>query len=470
MLTAFFLPMPQFWGMGEKLNNWLREVGSLFFERTDRPPTGAEKRSVSISDGAALVRLFPQLANSPNVTTETIKGISALWRALDILGSAFAGLPVKFYTRNRGKIDVLDQHPASIAMNISPNDEQIPFAFWYSMIVNALLKGGGGAEIIRDTRGNVASLRLMRHGCQPYKPFVDSELMYYDNETGKMYFPAEVFYLPGLLISDGNKATSLIEAFKNEFGVELAAILTGKNFMTNATSLSGWIEQDVNARKSISPEGKAALEEDFRRKYGTADNAGEVAFLDVGMKFHPIQPANMRDATYVEIRKFNVSTVARITGVSADMLMETEKQSYSFSTESTQRFYQWTLDPWLTKRDQEATAKLLAFNEKGRIKIETEVDETMWMLPEKRVEYWNKLFQMGAMSPNDILAYLNRNPIEGGDDYFIQQNLIALKNAHLLGNQHKNNERKQRNKENGQPELFDAPEPHAAGGSPLPLQ
>jgi HK97 family phage portal protein len=445
------------------VNRAISNFASLFVEQDAPAP---EKRSVGLDNSQGLMRIFPGLANNPNVTTETVKGITALWRALDILGSAFAGLPVTVYTRNRGKIDRLENHPAAIVMNVRPNYEQIPFIFWYSMLTNALLKGGGGAEILKDDRGQVTGLRLMRHGCQPYKPFVDSELMYWDNETGKMYFPDEVFYLPGLMVTDGTKATSLLEAFKNEFGTELSAILMGRHYMQNATSLTGWIEQSIDARKSLSPEAKNQVEQDWKMKYGGVDNAGEVAFLDMGLKFHPLQPANMRDATYVDIRKFNVASVARMTGVSADMLMETDKQSYSFSTESTQRFFMWTLDPWLTKRDQEARIKLLSANEQGRLKIETEVDETMWMLPEKRVEYWNKLFQMGAMSPNDILSYLNRNSIEGGDDYFIQQNLIALKNAHLLGpNNTSNGQRKKRSNDPGQTELFSDEQPgEAANG------
>jgi len=46
-----------------------------------------------------------------------------------------------------------------------------------------------------------------------------------------------------------------------------------------------------------------------------------------------------------------------------------------------------------------------------------------------RSEYYSKMFQIGAMSPNKILAKENMNPIEGGDQHFVQLNMIPLEMA-----------------------------------------
>lgn len=423
-------------------------------------PATTEQRGVPLSDWNALQRLFPHLAISPNVTTETILGISALWRAIDLISSAVAGLPVQVYRRDRGKITVMDDHRAAVLCNVRPNDEQTPFMFWRSLIANAILRGGGGAQIVRDRyTGHPIALRLMRYGCTPYKVSKNDPLYYYDNEDGEMYFPDDVLYIPGIMVTDGQKARSLAETFAAEFGAELASAILSKNIVSNGAFLSGHIEQDVNAPRLKSDEGKAALEEDWRRKYSGIEAAGDIAILNAGMKYVQHKPMNLQEAGFEGMRKFNVSTVARITGVPAVMLQETEKQSYNFSETANKNFFQFCLDPWITKRDQELGAKLLAASERGRVKVETLVDEIMWMTPKDRADYWNKLFQMGAKSPNEIRAYNNDNPVEGGDEMFVQLNLVPLSGAKNA----MSNERKRKKKDYRQPELFENEKP---SGSP----
>jgi hypothetical protein len=43
-----------------------------------------------------------------------------------------------------------------------------------------------------------------------------------------------------------------------------------------------------------------------------------------------------------------------------------------------------------------------------------------------RAQFYRSMFDMGALSPNDIRAYENQNPIEGGDVYLVQMNLQTL--------------------------------------------
>ena len=49
-----------------------------------------------------------------------------------------------------------------------------------------------------------------------------------------------------------------------------------------------------------------------------------------------------------------------------------------------------------------------------------------------RAEYYNKLFQVGAMSPNKILSLENMNPVDGGDQHFVMLNMVPLDQAREL--------------------------------------
>jgi HK97 family phage portal protein len=387
---------------------------------------GEEQRSVGValSDTPGMMRLLNLSEGGVNVSPETISGIPALSRAIEIVSSAVAKLPITVFTKDaKGAIKTLDQHPAALLCNIAPNGEQIPYTFWWAMVANAMLSGGGGAEIIRNANGKPVALRLMRHGCTPYKVNSYDQLRYWDNEDGKLFFPEDVVFIPGIFVRDGFTARPLAIAFRNTFGEVLAQTLLSNTLFKQGVYPSA-VYSYMGTKAGVKGDEAAAL--DISRYFGGLDKAGMVLPIPNMDKFTQLRPVSFVDSQMLDSRKFGIAEISRITGVPADMLGEVEKQSYSFSEMSAKNFTLFCLDPWLTKRDQELRAKLLTANEQGRLSIETMVDETLWMIPKDRVEYWWKLFQMGSKSPNEIRAYNNEAPIEGGDEYYVQTQLIPV--------------------------------------------
>ena len=46
-----------------------------------------------------------------------------------------------------------------------------------------------------------------------------------------------------------------------------------------------------------------------------------------------------------------------------------------------------------------------------------------------RSTYFREMFNVGALSPNEVRKELNLEPIEGGDDHFLQVNMQPLAKA-----------------------------------------
>lgn len=401
-------------------------------------PVGGKKsqeaRGVGIENTPAMLSLLNMSEGNVRVDDITVVSIPALTRAIEIVANAVAKLPIQVFTRRQGVIREMDDHPISFMCNVSPNDEQTPFAFWWAMVCNAFLAGGGGAEIVRDEIGNPTALRLMRHGCTAYKTRPEDPLRYWDNELGKLFFPEDVIYLPGIMLRDGFLCRPLAHVFKNTFGEPLAQTL-----LANTLYKQGVYPSAVYSYTGIkgNPRGDEALSRDISRYFGGLEKAGMVLPIPNMDKFTQLKPISAVDSQLMDARKWTIAEISRITGVPPDMLGEGDKQSYAYSEMSAKAFIQYTLDPWITKRDQELRKKLLKEGERTQVHVETHVDETMWMLPKDRVDYWWKLFQMGALSPDEIRSYLNMNPIEGGDKRFVQVNLAPLtqiENIHANGN------------------------------------
>ena len=434
MLTASPLPCLQFRRKNSNgvfnylLANWLDKRKSKSATPVEAAAVaatlegeGGETRSIGIETPAAL-RIFNIADTGVNVNETTALGISALFRAIAIRAGLMATMPRKLYRRRPGDDrEEATTHPLFTLLELMPEDEYTPFDFWHSMEANAILKGGAGAEIIRDASGRPRSLRLMRYGATAYKPFKNEPLRIYDNEDGRLFYPQDVLYIPGLMVTDGNCAKSLVTWFKDSFGEQLAARMMASAYFKQGPFLGGVY---TYTGSKIKKEGRSAEAHDLATYFGGFEKAGLVLPIADGDKFTQLQPPNFAQTQMVELRKFGIEEVARMTGVPVSLLMELDKPSYNSLTQLFLQFKITTLDPRATQYDQECNRKLLAERDFSRYYIETDIDELMWASPDERVRYWSELFKMSAITPNEIRKYLNKNKVEGGDEVFVFTNNV----------------------------------------------
>lgn len=400
----------------------LERVKKHFFDPGQPPP---EKRSVGISDTNGMLRLLGLSADGVNVTETTALGISALWCGVDLWCSVYATMPQKLYSKKDGIVKEEVNHPASILINRMPVDEYVPFDFKYSMRYNAIMRGGGGAEIIRDSNGNPVSLRLMRQGCTPYKLHKNDPLKYYDNEDGQLYDPSEVYFLPGIMVRDGAKAMPLLNAFYKQFGRTLQTDKMTDQFLKLGPLIGGV----YTYTGKMSDLQKQSITKTLGEQYGGVGNAAKVLPLGSAESFKQFQPVNFAQSQMVEMKGFSISDVARMLRMPESLLQSLVKPSYN-SLE--QLFKQWkvtALDPAFTRADQESNRKLLRGSQMGEYYFETDVDEMLWMTGQERAEYWKALASIGGITPNEVRQYLNKNKVPGGDEPFVQMQMIPLSMA-----------------------------------------
>ena len=92
-----------------------------------------------------------------------------------------------------------------------------------------------------------------------------------------------------------------------------------------------------------------------------------------------------------------------------------EQQALEFVTD--------TLLPWLVRAEQRMNMALLTAPERLQYYVAFEVKGLLRGDFKARTEGYNKLFQVGAMSPNDIREREDMNPIEGGEKYYVPLNM-----------------------------------------------
>ena len=173
----------------------------------------------------------------------------------------------------------------------------------------------------------------------------------------------------------------------------------------------------VEVQKTMQTESRAA----FRREWKELHEQGNesVALLTEGASAKPLD-WKMTDQQHVQRREFLIEEVARWYDVTLNMLRRAikelagnvEQQGIDFKTYSL-RF----LDVWL----QELAYKLLTPQEiaDGYYFAFDFADLLRGDLAALS-EFYRSMFSIGVFNQNEILEQLNRNPHEGGDEYYVQ--------------------------------------------------
>ena len=152
------------------------------------------------------------------------------------------------------------------------------------------------------------------------------------------------------------------------------------------------------------------------------------------MKYTPIS-ISPNEAQFLETRKFQIDEIARIFRVPPHMVGDLEKSSFSNIEQQSLEFVKYTLDPWVSRWEQNMMRSLLSEEEKKTYFIKFNVDGLLRGDYQSRMNGYATARQNGWMSANDIreLENLDRIPSElGGDLYLINGNMTKLEDAGIF--------------------------------------
>ena len=364
--------------------------------------------------------------------------MTAVYSCVRILSEAVASLPVHIYKYNDsgGKEKALD-HPLYFLLHDEPNPEMTSFAFRETLMTHLLLWGNAYAQIIRNGKNEIIGL----YPLMPDRMTVDRD------ENGKLYYeyqlssddahtmkgstvvlqPKDVLHIPGLGF-DGLVGYSPIAMAKNAIGLAIAAEEYGSKFYANGAAPSGVLEHPG----VLKDPGK--VRESWNATFGGSANSNKVAVLEEGMKYTPIS-ISPNEAQFLETRKFQINEIARIFRVPPHMVGDLEKSSFSNIEQQSLEFVKYTLDPWVSRWEQNMMRSLLTAEEKSTYFIKFNVDGLLRGDYQSRMNGYAIGRQNGWMSANDIreLENLDRIPAElGGDLYLINGNMSKLEDAGIF--------------------------------------
>jgi len=370
--------------------------------------------------------LFGSTSSGKAVNERTAMQTSAVYACVRILAESVALLPLHLYENNsEGGREVLRRHPLYRLLHDEPNPEMTSFVFRETLMSHLLLWGNAYAQIIRNGRGNPVALYPLLPDRMYVERSTSGDLIYiYQADDGQRILGRdEILHIPGLGF-DGLIGYSPIAMAKNAIGMALATEEYGAIFFANGANPGGVLEHPGVIKD------QNRLREGWQSQFSGA-NSHKVAVLEEGLKFKPLS-IPPEQAQFLQTRKFQINEIARIFRVPPHMVGDLEKSSFSNIEQQSLEFVKYTLDPWIVRWEQSLQQALLLPAEKRRLSIRFNLDGLLRGDYQSRMKGYSIGIQNGFMSPNDIRGLEDMNLIpeeEGGNLYFVNGNMVKLKNV-----------------------------------------
>jgi len=353
------------------------------------------------------------------VDGDTVLKYAAVWRAVSLISSSVAKLPLYVYRREGEGKERAKEHPAYRRLRRKPNDYQTAYTFWQTLMAHVLLRGNGYAFISRNQgNGQVDALWLL-----------DPDETWPVRENGKLYYTTtvvsggerktrilgadEVLHIKGLSY-DGLVGYSVISYGAETFGRGLGAARYASRFFKNSAVPSIIVE----VPGQMKPDAQERFLEQWNARQGGLDNAHSAAILTNAASVKPITiPA--KDAQLLEMREFEIKDIANLFGIPPHKLGDSSRTAYNSLEQEQRAFLDECLDAWLVNIETECFDKLLTEKQKRTDSHTIEYLRSALVRADIKTRYetYSTGRAIGILSANECRAKENMNPIDGGDSY-----------------------------------------------------
>jgi HK97 family phage portal protein len=295
------------------------------------------------------------------------------------------------------------------------------------MMAYVLTWGNAYAEIVSSGIEDVAELwpippnRMLdiryKNGALSYEIQLDG---------GSKWFPrSKILHLAGLGF-DGFQGYSPVAMARKSIGLGMAMETFGAEFFGQGTH-PGVV---VSHPGRLGPEAHTNLRKDLTDKYSGLGQAHRLMLLEEGMKIEKIG-IPPEDSQFLQSRQFQVPEIARWFNLPPHKLKDLSKSSFNNIESEQISFVTDSILPWLVRLEQAYNAQLLTDAQRYNRKLYFKhvVEGLLRGDASSRADFYTKMFQIGAMSINEIREKEDLNPVDGGDVHFVPLNMTTLENA-----------------------------------------
>lgn len=359
----------------------------------------------------------------------TALSVGAVLQCVSVLCNGVSQVPFVLMQERGDRKTQAKKHPIYDLISTKPNPWQTSFDFRQTIMMWLALRGEVAVWVIR--------VRGMPKYLIPFSPHEYTTTVRYEGGWAKKtyYFSRDDGSTVDVPESDvwelrwqpfsRRSALPKLDLIRNAVGVALMQNKHASTMLKNGARFPGIL----TVRGQISDEQRASIQKAWTAQT-TGDNASKTPVLGADLVYQQTAQT-ATDAQYIQNRQFQIQEICRFFGVNPFMVFQYENNnSYASSEQFMLQHLTHTLSPIYTMIEQSADAFLLSdreradgyyfmFNDSGLLRTDART----------RAEVNRIHVSSGILTPNEVRALEDRDPLEGGDDLLIQGAMVPLKDA-----------------------------------------
>jgi HK97 family phage portal protein len=316
-------------------------------------------------------------------------------------------------------------------MHDTANPYMTAMAFRECLMAHILAWGNGYAEIVRNGYGELIALwPITPNRVTPV--MISGEIKYQiqmPSGDPNIILPRDkILHVPGLGF-DGFLGYSVVAMARKSIGLGMAMETFGSRFFGEGTHPGVIVEHPAK----LSSEAHSNLKASLSETYSGLGNSHRLMLLEEGMKFHKVV-VDPKDSQFLESRLFQIPEVARWFNLPPHKLKDLTKSSFSNIESEQISFVTDSILPWLVRLEQNFNSQLLTesdrqYSGRGRLYFKHVIEGLLRADAAARGTYYREMFNIGAMSINEIREKEDLDPVEGGDVHLVPMNMQPLESA-----------------------------------------
>jgi HK97 family phage portal protein len=343
-----------------------------------------------------------------SVTEDSAVNLPAVYKCVSLNAETISSLPIDVYAK-RDKARVEYTTPSWLQ---SPNPLQSTTEFVAMTQTSLDLNGNAYWMKVSDMTGRLVGLQVLAPtAVQP--ELMDGRVVYWvhlADGTRHPYSSTAIVHLRGLTLPGSLVGLSPISCARQTIGIGLAAEQFGAQFFGNGATLSGVIE----STGSLNKEQADRLKEDFSKRHGGINRSHAIGVLS-NATFKPLS-VNPEEAQFLASRAYTATEIANLYGVPPELVTsDATAGAKGYVTALSMRMRLWHitgLNPRLVRIENALTSLVprgvyVKFNRNALLQMD----------PAERTAFY-AAGQLGEyLTRNEIRAYEDLNPVEGGDEF-----------------------------------------------------
>lgn len=340
-----------------------------------------------------------------------------------VLAESVASLPLHLYRRaaDRSGKSIAREHPLYRRLHTAPNSWQTSFEWREQQVFWMALWGNSYNEIRPGASGAVDELWPMHPSRMKVERVENGRLRYkFRDEKGTeaIYSQDQIMHIRWMS-DDGINGMVPVELARDAIGLARACEIHGARYFGNGAR-PGVVLVTPNEMKA---ETASQLRDNWERMHRGADRSSKTAVLTGGLDAKELTGASNQESQFLETRRFQIEEICRIFRVPPHLVGDLTRSSFSNIEQQSIDFLQHSLLPWL-RRFETAFERDLITDESMFAEFDTRGflrgDATM------RASYYQTLYNLGVASINEIRGWESLDPVDGGDERFVQLNMQTL--------------------------------------------